>query len=159
MYLNDDATFDEWKAHHNFSFDTLEENIHREQNFLANQKLIIKNNLEFLAGKRTSTMGLNKFSGFDAVEWSNFLDSKKIALEFHCPENVKSPGSYPESWSSPDVTPIKDQGNCGSCYIFGATVAAEAAYCREGIRDCSEWEGLSEQQVLDCGHDDKLNPY
>jgi len=44
------------------------------------------------------------------------------------------------------VTPVKDQGNCGSCWDFAATGAFESAVL---IADSVEWD-LSEQQVLSC---------
>jgi hypothetical protein len=44
------------------------------------------------------------------------------------------------------VTPVKDQGACGSCWDFAATAAFESAIM---IADGIEWD-LSEQQVLSC---------
>ncbi|MEE8417868.1 MAG: C1 family peptidase [candidate division Zixibacteria bacterium] len=44
------------------------------------------------------------------------------------------------------VTPVKDQGACGSCWDFAATGAFESAIV---IADGIEWD-LSEQQVLSC---------
>ena len=44
------------------------------------------------------------------------------------------------------VTPVKDQGNCGSCWDFAATGAFESSIL---IADGVEWD-LSEQQVLSC---------
>jgi len=44
------------------------------------------------------------------------------------------------------VTPVKDQGGCGSCWDFAATAAYESAYAiRNGVMI-----DTSEQQVLDC---------
>ena len=44
------------------------------------------------------------------------------------------------------VTPVKSQGSCGSCWIFGATGAMEAAnFLKNG-----KLVSLSEQQVMDC---------
>ncbi|UCE65078.1 MAG: T9SS type A sorting domain-containing protein [Candidatus Zixiibacteriota bacterium] len=44
------------------------------------------------------------------------------------------------------VTPVKDQGDCGSCWAFAATGAFESAVL---IADSIEWD-LSEQQALSC---------
>lgn len=46
------------------------------------------------------------------------------------------------------VTPIKDQGNCGSCWIFSAVGGLEGAYAKSTGRLVA----LAEQQVLDCEH-------
>ncbi|MCP4631291.1 MAG: T9SS type A sorting domain-containing protein [candidate division Zixibacteria bacterium] len=44
------------------------------------------------------------------------------------------------------VTPVKDQGMCGSCWDFAAVGAVESAVM---IADGAVWD-LSEQQVIDC---------
>ena len=44
------------------------------------------------------------------------------------------------------VTPVKDQGSCGSCWDFAGVGAVESAVL---IADSVEWD-LSEQQVIDC---------
>ncbi|XP_038698899.1 thiol protease aleurain-like [Tripterygium wilfordii] len=44
------------------------------------------------------------------------------------------------------VSPVKDQGNCGSCWTFSSTGALEAAYKQAFGTGIS----LSEQQLVDC---------
>jgi hypothetical protein len=47
------------------------------------------------------------------------------------------------------TTPVKDQGACGSCFIFGSLAALESAInIKEGIADLDP--DLSEQYVLSC---------
>merc|ERR1712038_472708 len=59
---------------------------------------------------------------------------------------AKSMASSVDWRDSGAVTAIKDQGQCGSCWAFGATASMEAAH----------WEKygstvqMSEQQVVDC---------
>lgn len=49
------------------------------------------------------------------------------------------------------VRPVKDQGNCGSCWAFSATGALESMIdFNYGIK-----ETLSEQQLVDCSKDNK----
>ena len=44
------------------------------------------------------------------------------------------------------MSPVKDQGNCGSCWTFSATGALEAAHCQATGKNIT----LSEQQLVDC---------
>ncbi|PON48512.1 Cyseine protease [Trema orientale] len=44
------------------------------------------------------------------------------------------------------VSPVKDQGHCGSCWTFSTTGALEAAYKQAFGKEIS----LSEQQLVDC---------
>ena len=44
------------------------------------------------------------------------------------------------------VTPVKDQGNCGDCFVFGATAAFEASWFLQN----GDVISVSEQQLLDC---------
>jgi cathepsin L len=47
------------------------------------------------------------------------------------------------------VTPIKNQGQCGSCYTFGAIGAIEGQW----FRKTNKLIAFSEEEVLDCGDD------
>ena len=44
------------------------------------------------------------------------------------------------------MTPVKNQGSCGSCWTFGSVVSVEGAYKREG----GKLKNFAEQEYLDC---------
>lgn len=51
------------------------------------------------------------------------------------------------------ITPIKNQKHCGSCWTFSTTGCLEAHYCLQHGLDCTAWQGLAEQQLVDCAQD------
>lgn len=57
------------------------------------------------------------------------------------------PKAHAFDWKSKGaVSPVKDQGDCGSCFIFASTGALEASWFLQNNQRVS----LSEQQALDC---------
>lgn len=48
------------------------------------------------------------------------------------------------------MTPIKDQGHCGSCWTFSTSGCLEAHTCLAAGKDCTSWTGLSEEQLVEC---------
>ncbi|CAF1890497.1 unnamed protein product [Brassica napus] len=95
-------------------------------------------------------LGLNQFAD---LTWEEFQKSKLGAAQ-NCSATLK--GSHklteealPETkdWREDGiVSPVKDQGKCGSCWTFSTTGALEAAYHQAFGKGIS----LSEQQLVDC---------
>jgi len=50
------------------------------------------------------------------------------------------------------VTPVKNQGQCGSCWAFSTTGSLEGAYAIANGLNISQWEGFSEQELVSCDH-------
>merc|ERR1719264_1341287 len=119
---------------------------------------------------------MNKFADLSNAEFrqqylAQTQEAPGIRLNYQCPTNfVASGNALPAAvdWRSTanpksqvQVTSVKDQGSCGSCWSFGSSATFEGAMCSSGAQDCTSWSGASEQELVDCGGKDNtaLGPY
>ncbi|KAL8464098.1 hypothetical protein ACS0TY_033863 [Phlomoides rotata] len=95
-------------------------------------------------------MGINEFAD---MTWDEFRKQKLGAAQ-NCSATYKgnhklTDAALPElkDWREAGiVSPVKNQGHCGSCWTFSTTGALEAAYAQAFGKGVS----LSEQQLVDC---------
>ncbi|CEG37801.1 cysteine protease family [Plasmopara halstedii] len=124
----------------------------RFQAFSTNLKRIQMHNEAFERGEFTFTLGLNHLADLSDAEYKQLLSyrpriSTSGASEtFVKPEDV---ADFPDNWDWRDhdiVTPVKNQGQCGSCWAFSAVAAMESAYAL----NTGNLESFSEQELVDC---------
>uniref|UniRef100_A0A8C2X3Z9 Cathepsin H n=1 Tax=Cyclopterus lumpus TaxID=8103 RepID=A0A8C2X3Z9_CYCLU len=142
--------FKQWMSQFNNIYDT-EEYYHRLRIFTENKREIDHHN----AWKHSFTMGLNQFS---AMTFEEFRKSFLLTEPQNCSAtkggHVSRAGPYPEfvDWRMKGnvVTPVKNQGYCGSCWTFSTTG------CLESVNAIATGKliSLSEQQLIDC-YDEK----
>lgn len=155
-FLNYIETFDKNYLPSEISF--------RFYNFINNIERIENNDFTF-------EIGLNHFADMNEDEFSNFIrglnireynnvgKNENILRHSVCNDfskfNLTEYGSIMNTNVIPSevdwrergvVTPVKDQGKCGSCWSFSATGAMEGAWA---IRT-GHLASFSEQQLIDC---------
>lgn len=123
--------------------------------FAENLRIIEEHNAD---EKKTFTMGLNKFSHLTNEEWKKQMNFgamppslRKKADRVHGePSTMKD---VPDSvdWTTKNaVTPVKNQGQCGSCWSFSTTGSLEGAYAIKNGNLVS----FSEQELVSCDKSD-----
>uniref|UniRef100_A0A3Q3GJD6 Pro-cathepsin H-like n=1 Tax=Kryptolebias marmoratus TaxID=37003 RepID=A0A3Q3GJD6_KRYMA len=122
--LSEEYHFKQWVSQHNKLY-TTEEYYHRLGVFTENKRTVDRHN----AGNNSFTMGLNQFSDLTFEEFKKFYLQTQICSVTKG-THVLSTGPYPEfvDWRTKGnfVTPVKNQGFCGSCWTFSTTGCLES---------------------------------
>lgn len=143
----------EFKQAHGKSYESKEEENLRFAVFHANKKMIEEHNQLYEQGLHSYKMRVNKFADLMAEEFVGMMNGyhqhKKVRGEapthLRLLPEVKLPSSI--DWRTKGaVTPVKDQGQCGSCWAFSSTGSLEGQHFRKTGRLVS----LSEQNLVDC---------
>jgi len=148
--------FEEWLSVHKVAIDESELS-HRMEIFAQNHDYIETHN----AQSKTYTLGHNEFSHMTNEEFVQYFNLnghiKPGSLrrnpngELHVAANKTMIPTSVDWVSAGAVTPVKNQGNCGSCWSFSATGAVEGVY---GVTHLSDpnyvLPDLSEQQLVSC---------
>ena len=118
---------------------------------------LFRKNAQFVAAANSNIQdraryGINFFSTMTEEEKSGYLGYNSTGREPNPPAPLSSSISAPAEklWVKEGaVTPVKNQGDCGSCWTFGAVGGLETRYKELSgvLRD------FSEQEYLDCSYE------
>jgi len=144
-----ETLFTSWVQKHRKNYDA-DEFFYRFNIFKANVDKIYLHN----QGENTWTMGMNKFGDLTAEEFlATHTGYKQVKMDTLRSANtkpqklgVKAAPTFVDWRTKGAVTPIKDQGQCGSCWAFSATGSTEGSYFLQGWGLVS----VSEQELVDC---------
>lgn len=145
-------TFDEFKQEYNKQYISKEEETMRKAIYEHNLRYIFTENQK----EHTYKLGVNEYADLTTDEFfgnsrrsSNYQKYTKYHKHFNKSFSVINNDDLPTEidWTTKNaVTPIKNQGQCGSCWSFSTTGSIE------GINAITSGNliSLSEQQLVDC---------
>lgn len=147
----DDLFFDGFTQEYQKKYSSVEEREQRKRIFLENHRKIVQINSE----GHPYTLGINQFADLTDEEFEQMYLTENPVPESILAQGVSmsteeddKPEDEDIDWvAKGKVAPVKDQGNCGSCWTFASISVAETFYA---IKNNCDVKIFSEQQLVDC---------
>lgn len=156
LYWGDvlDSEWELWKKTHDKQYNSQLDEMKRKQIWEKNLKLITTHNIEYSQGKHTYDLAMNHLGDMTSEEVVQTMTGLRV------PSNRQSNNTYEPDWTTriPKyidyrkkgyVTPVQNQGACGSCWAFSSVGALEGQL----MKKTGDLVSLSPQNLVDCDAD------
>ncbi|OCT69032.1 procathepsin L [Xenopus laevis] len=155
-----DSHWQLWVKSHQKTYKDAEEEGTRRTIWEETLKYITVHNLEYSLGLHTYEVGMNHLGDMTGEEvaatMTGYISSDhSLANVTHVPKEIlKARPPASKDWRTEGcVTPVRDQGSCGSCYAFSTVGALECQWKLKTRRLVT----FSPQELVDCSYTEGNN--
>ncbi|XP_030043738.1 cathepsin K isoform X2 [Microcaecilia unicolor] len=147
-----DSQWEEWKKTYNKQYNSKVDELQRRLIWEKKLKYITIHNLEFSLGKHTYELAMNHLGDMTSEEVMRTMTGLKVPPRSRL-SNITDPDD--REYNAPDsidyrkkgyVTPVRNQGSCGSCWAFSSVGALEGQLKKK----TGKLVNLSPQNLVDC---------
>jgi cathepsin L len=149
------SQWEAFKKNHGKFYETVEEDVHRFKVFLKNLDVIDKHNKLHDQNKKSFRLGVDEYADLEHAEFVQVMNGFKRrynetkasdSSSYLSPSNIVSLPQNVDWRKEGYVTPVKNQGQCGSCWSFSTTGSLEGQH----FKQTGKLVSLSEQNLVDC---------
>ncbi|KAM7421571.1 hypothetical protein PAMA_015620 [Pampus argenteus] len=147
-----DAQWEEWKVTHRKEYNGLDEEGIRRSIWEKNMRMIEAHNQEAALGMHSYEMGMNHLGDMTSEEVVEKMTGLQVPMNSERSFTMALDDTVTRLPKSIDyrkkgmVTPVKNQGSCGSCWAFSSAGALEGQLAKK----MGQLRDLSPQNLVDC---------
>ncbi|XP_069505841.1 cathepsin K-like [Ambystoma mexicanum] len=149
-----DSHWELWKKTYSKQYNSQVDELLRRMTWEKNLKYINAHNLEFNMGVHSYELAMNHLGDMTSEEVVSKMTGLRVPLERQnnntwVPNYEGRVPDYVDYRKKGYVTPVQDQGHCGSCWAFSSVGALEGQL----MKKTGKLVSLSPQNLVDCDMD------